>query len=403
MDILVINSGSSSLKYLLFDMGNEGVLAKGIVEKIGEETSFLKHSAGENEITREAKAPDHDAAFDLMIQALLDKGHGVIQSTDDVSAVGHRVVHGGETFVESTVITDEVKQTIEDYFPLAPLHNPPNLAGIRAAQKAFPSVPHVAVFDTAFHQTMPKRAYMYALPYELYEEDRIRKYGFHGTSHRFVSMRAAEILGIPRGEFNCITCHLGNGCSLTAVRDGKSVDTSMGLTPLEGVVMGTRTGDFDPAIVFYLARRRGYSLDEMDKLFNKQSGLLGLSGVSNDMREIHEAAEGGNERARLAIDVFAYRVRKYIGAYMAVLGRTDAIVFTGGIGENACGVREAICTGLEPLGIVFDSGKNAATRVEEAIVSGADSRVTVMVVPTNEELLIARDTLAVAEKTAVKT
>ncbi|MEW6354753.1 MAG: acetate kinase [Planctomycetota bacterium] len=403
MDILVINSGSSSLKYLLFDMDNEDVLAKGIVEKIGEETSFLKHTVDGNEITKEAKAPDHDAAFHLMIEALLDKNHGVIESTDEVSAVGHRVVHGGETFVQSTVITDEVKQTIEDYFPLAPLHNPPNLAGILAAQRAFPSVPHVAVFDTAFHQTMPKQAYMYALPYELYKEDRVRKYGFHGTSHRFVSMRAAEILGIPRDKFNCITCHLGNGCSLTAVREGKSVDTSMGLTPLEGVVMGTRTGDFDPAIIFYLARRRGYSLDQMDKIFNKQSGLLGLSGVSNDMREIHEAAEGSNARAQLAIDVFAYRVRKYIGSYLAALGRTDAIVFTGGIGENACGVREAICIGLEPLGIVFDKKKNSATRAKEAIISEGASHVKVMVVPTNEELLIARDTLAVAEKAAVRT
>jgi len=292
--ILVINSGSSSLKYLLFDMADEKVLARGIVEKIGEETSFLKHTTSEKEIAVEASASDHDAAFQLMIDALLDEGHGVIESTEEVSAVGHRVVHGGETFVESRVITDEVVETIEEYFSLAPLHNPPNLAGIRSAQKSFPDVAHVAVFDTAFHQGMPKHAYLYALPYELYEKDRVRKYGFHGTSHRFVYARAAEILRTPPEEFNAITCHLGNGCSLAAVQGGRSIDTSMGLTPLEGVVMGTRTGDFDPAIVFFLARRRGYTLEQMDKMFNKESGLLGVSGVSNDMREIHEAAEGGN-------------------------------------------------------------------------------------------------------------
>lgn len=403
MKVLVINSGSSSLKYLLYDMDGERVLAKGIVEKIGEKTSFLKHTSNGKEMVKEHKAPDHDAAFHLMIEALLDEGHGVIRSTGEVAAVGHRVVHGGETFMQSTVITQEVIRTIEEYFSLAPLHNPPNMAGIRAAQKAFPSVPHVAVFDTAFHQTMPKQAYLYALPYDLYETDRVRKYGFHGTSHRFVSMRAAEILGVPRSEFNCITCHLGNGCSLTAVKNGKSVDTSMGLTPLEGVVMGTRTGDFDPAIVFYLASRKGLTLPQMDKMFNKQSGLLGVSGVSNDVREIQKAADGSNGRARLALDIFAYRVRKYIGAYLAVLGKTHAIIFTGGIGENACRVREAICADMDPLGVRFDKEKNGRTFGKEAVISTEDSPVKVMVVPTNEELLIARDTLAVAQHAALRT
>ena len=294
------------------------------------------------------------------------------------------------------LITDEVIAAVEEFAELAPLHNPPNLVGIRCADKAFPGKPHVAVFDTAFHQTMPKHAYVYALPYRLYAEQRIRRYGFHGTSHRFVTTRAADMLGIPLDQFHCITCHLGNGCSMAAVAEGRSVDTTMGLTPLEGLVMGTRSGDIDPAIIFHLARQHGYSLGDLDMLLNKESGLLGLSGLSNDMRELIAAAQT-NKRARLAIDVFCYRVRKYIGAYLAVLGRAHAVIFTGGIGERGPGIREQILDGLGRLGIELDREANAAASGREADVSTPDSPVRILVVPTNEELMIARDTLAVAQ------
>jgi len=306
------------------------------------------------------------------------------------------VVHGGESFVHSTLIDDRVIATLEEYSALAPLHNPPNLVGIRCAAKAFPGKPHVAVFDTAFHQTMPKHAFVYALPYELYEKGRIRRYGFHGTSHRFVTMRAAELLGIPLAQFNAITCHLGNGCSMAAVANGQSVDTTMGLTPLEGLVMGTRSGDIDPAIIFHLARQEKMSLDGIDAMMNKKSGLLGLSGLSNDCRTLVEAAPT-NERARLALDVFCYRIRKYIGAYLAVLGRTDAVIFTGGIGENSVELRRQILEGLDALGIEFDPAANEV-RGRDAIITKPTSRVRALVVPTNEELLIARDTLAITRK-----
>ncbi len=397
MNVLVINCGSSSIKYQLFDMTTEQVLAKGLVEKIGEATSGFRQQGVRGETEREVSAPDHEAAFALLVEGLMSKEHGVIESKDEVAAVGHRVVHGGEAFVESQLITDEVIATVEDFCSLAPLHNPPNLVGIRAAMRAFPDAPHVAVFDTAFHQTMPKHAYVYALPYELYAEKRIRRYGFHGTSHRFVTQRAAELLGVPVDQFNAITCHLGNGCSLTAVKGGQSVDTSMGLTPLEGMVMGTRSGDIDPAIIFHLCGREGMELAEVDKMLNKKSGLLGLSGVTNDVREITEAAEQGHERAELALQVFAYRVKKYIGAYLAVLGRTDAIVFTGGIGENAAGMRSRICTGLDALGVKLDAARNASCAGDCAI-SADDSPVKILVVHTNEELLIARDTQQIASQ-----
>lgn len=397
MIILVINCGSSSVKYQLFDMADESLLAKGVVEKIGEETSALRHLARDREFRYEGRIPSHEVAFEHIRRALLNhEGTGVIRSPEEIDAIGHRVVHGGETFVQSTLIDAKVIATLEEYSALAPLHNPPNLVGIRCADKAFPGKPHVAVFDTAFHQTMPKHAFIYALPYELYEKGRIRRYGFHGTSHRFVTMRAAELLRIPLERFNAITCHLGNGCSMTAVAGGRSVDTTMGLTPLEGLVMGTRSGDIDPAIIFHLVRTNGWTLDAIDAMLNKKSGLLGLSGLSNDCRTLLQAAPT-NERARLALDVFCYRIRKYIGAYLAVLGRTDALVFTGGIGENSVELRRQILEGMDNLGIKLDPAAND-TRGREAIITTPSSRVRALVVPTNEELLIARDTLAIIRK-----
>jgi len=396
MKILVINCGSSSIKYQLFEMEGERLLAKGLVEKIGEETSIVRHSAGGQELRYQGRIPDHEHAFSHIRKALMDPTSGVIASPDEIDAIGHRVVHGGETFVASTLIDDEVIATLEEYSALAPLHNPPNLVGIRAAAKAFPGKPNVGVFDTAFHQSMPRHSYVYALPYELYEKGRIRRYGFHGTSHRFVTMRAAQILAVPLDEFYAITCHLGNGCSMTAVARGRSVDTSMGLTPLEGLVMGTRSGDIDPAIIFHLARNNGSDLDAIDALLNKKSGLLGVSGVSNDCRTVLEAA-AQSDRARLAIDVFCYRVRKYIGAYLAVLGRAHAIVFTGGIGENGPPIRRQALEGLGGLGIELDLKANEV-RGREADISTPASRIRVLVVPTNEELMIARDTLEVTRR-----
>ncbi len=395
MNTLVINCGSSSIKYQLFDMAGERLLARGLVEKIGEAGSAVSHDAGGQSLAYEADIPDHESAFEHIRRALMDPETGAVASPGDIDAIGHRVVHGGERFADSVLLTDEVIQAIEDFAALAPLHNPPNLAGIRCAQRAFPGKPHVAVFDTAFHQTMPERAYIYAIPYKLYTEARVRRYGFHGTSHRFVMARAAELLGVPREDFHGITCHLGNGCSMAAVAGGRSVDTTMGLTPLEGLVMGTRSGDIDPAIIFHLARTAGCSLGELDCLLNKHSGLLGLSGVSNDMREL-EAAAAADPRARLAIDVFCYRVRKYVGAYLAALGRAHAVVLTGGIGENSAPIRERILAGLGALGIELDPEANAAARGREADISTDGSPVRILVVPTNEELMIARDTLAIA-------
>ena len=399
MKILVINCGSSSIKYQLFEMEPEALLAKGIVERIGEQQAALRHAAGDRAHRVQAPIPDHETAFDHIRTALLHPEHGVLASPDEIDAVGHRVVHGGEGFVQSTLITPAVIAALEEYSALAPLHNPPNLVGIRCAQRAFPGKPHVGVFDTAFHQTMPRHAYVYALPYELYTEQRIRRYGFHGTSHRYVALRAAEALGIAHGELSGITCHLGNGCSMAAVAGGKCVDTTMGLTPLEGLVMGTRCGDIDPAIIFHLARALGLGLDEIDGLLNQKSGLLGLSGLSNDVRTLLDAAPT-DERARLALDVFCYRIRKYIGAYLAVLGSPHAIVFTGGIGENAASLRSQILGGLANLGVELDEAANRAAVGREADISTPASPVRILVVPTNEELMIARDALAVATELA---
>jgi len=394
MKVLVINCGSSSIKYNLFSMKNESLLAKGLVEKIGEESSGFKQAAGGDETELAAPVADHEEGLKLIADNLVGS---VIESAAEIEAVGHRVVHGGEAFKESTLIDDEVLATIEEFVPLAPLHNPPNLTGIRAAMHLFQGVPQAAVFDTSFHESMPPKAFMYGLPYEFYEKHKVRKYGFHGTSHRFVSMRAAEMLGVPYDEFDCITCHLGNGASLAAVKNGKCVDTSMGLTPLEGVMMGTRTGDMDPAIIFYLNRVANLSNDEMNAIFNKKSGLLGVSGVSNDLREVQAAMENGNKRAGLAIEVFCYRVRKYIGAYMAALGGCNAIVFTGGIGENACMVRGLVAGGMAKLGATLDEGANSECIGREAVISTDESKVRIMVVPTNEELVIARDTYALVK------
>ena len=393
MKILVINCGSSSIKYRLFEMPQQELLAKGVLEKIGEEISLLKHSAGfsEEEYKLEQKVVDHQKGLELILSILVDKKMGAIKNISEISAVGHRVVHGGEKYSGSVLIDNAVIKAVEDYADLAPLHNPPNLAGIKASINALPGVSQVASFDTAFHQTMPRVAYTYALPYEIYEKYRIRRYGFHGTSHRYVARRFAELVNKDKYAVDAITCHLGNGSSITAVKEGKSVDTSMGFTPLEGSVMGTRSGDIDPSIGFYLFRK-GYSIDEIDNLLNKKSGLYGLSGVGNDMRTILQKAQEGNKRANLAVDVFCYRIKKYIGAYSAVLGKVDGIIFTGGIGENAVEVRKRVCSGMENLGIILDDRRNLETAGRESRISADNSRVQIWVIPTDEEIRIAVDT-----------
>ena len=393
MKILVINAGSSSLKYQLIDIATEAVLAKGLCERIGIEGSKLNHTPDGGEkvvITKDMK--DHSDAIAMVLAALTDKEHGVIADMGEISAVGHRVVHGGELFSGSVIINEEVKAAMEECIPLAPLHNPANLIGIEACEKAMPGVPQVGVFDTAFHQTMPREAYMYALPYELYTENKIRRYGFHGTSHKYVSERAAEILGKDIKDLKIITCHLGNGSSITAVEGGKSVATSMGLTPLAGVAMGTRCGSIDPAIIKFIADSKGLSLDEIDTLLNKESGVYGVSGVSSDFRDLDAAAKEGNERAVLALDLFVYTVRKYIGQYAVQMGGVDVVVFTAGVGENDGKMRERITENLEFLGISVDKEKNASIRGKEMDVSAEGSKVKVLVVPTNEELMIARET-----------
>jgi acetate kinase len=375
-------------------MDNENVLAKGLVERIGIEGSRLKHEvANKDEVVIEKPMEDHRDALKLVLDALVDEKHGAIKDMKEINAVGHRVVHGGEKFSNSVVIDEEVIKAMEDCIDLAPLHNPPNLIGIRACQELMPDVQMVGVFDTAFHQTMPKSSYIYPLPYELYEKYGIRKYGFHGTSHKYVAQRTAAMLGKDLSELKIITCHLGNGASITAVQNGKSVDTSMGFTPLEGLAMGTRCGDIDPAIVTFIMEKENLDLDGVNNLLNKKSGVLGISGVSSDFRDIEKAAEEGNERAQLALDKFNIRVRKYIAAYAAVMGGVDAIVFTAGLGENSISNREAICENLEFMGVKIDKDKNN-TRGKETIVSTDDSKVKVLVIPTNEELMIARDTVS---------
>jgi acetate kinase len=389
MNILVINCGSSSIKYRLFAMPERRILAGGLLEKVGTPDAVLHQTAGGRTSSRPCAAPDHGAGLRAIAATAAGKG---------VEAVGHRVVHGGERFTGSVRVTDAVIEALEACAPLAPLHNPPNLAGIRAAAALFPDAPQVACFDTAFHQTMPEHAYLYALPRRLYAAYGIRRYGFHGTSHRYVAGRAAAMLGRPPAAAGLVTCHLGNGCSVTAVAGGRSVDTSMGLTPLEGLVMGTRCGDIDPAIPFTLAERAGLSFDAVHALLNSESGLLGLSGRSNDMRDILGAAAGGDADAARAVAVFCYRIKKYIGAYAAALGRLDAVVFTGGIGENAAPVRARVCEGLDILGIALDAEANEAARDDERDIAAAGARVRVFVIPTDEEAAIAGDTYTVLEK-----
>lgn len=396
MKILVINCGSSSLKYQLFDMDNESVLAKGLVERIGIDGSQIKHTkTGMDAVTHITAIPDHKVAIKLVLDALLDKNHGVLNSLNELSAIGHRVVHGAEEFATSVKIDAKVMDALKRCIPLAPLHNPANIMGIEAVTEALPNIPQVGVFDTAFHQTMPPHAFIYGVPYGYYEKYKVRRYGFHGTSHLFVSHRAAEILGQPIEKLKIVTCHLGNGSSITAVDGGKSIDTSMGFTPLAGVLMGTRSGDVDPALLPFIAKTENLSLDEVDAVLNKKSGLLGISGLSSDLRDVEAAATKGDKHAKLAQDVLNYGVKKFIGAYAAAMGGIDVLVFTAGVGENSPSTRAAVCEGLEFLGIKIDPTKNDV-RGKETEISAADSRVHVMIIPTNEELVIARDTKRLA-------
>ena len=396
MNILVINCGSSSLKYQLINSETEGVLAKGLCERIGIDGMLTYQPEGGEKEKSEIAMPTHTEAINAVLAALTNEKSGVIKSLSEVGAVGHRVVHGGEKFTSSCLINDESMKALEECNDLAPLHNPANLIGIRACQELMPGVPMVAVFDTAFHQTMPDVAYTYGIPYEYYEKYKVRRYGFHGTSHSYVSKRTAEIVGKPYDQMKIIVCHLGNGASISAVNCGKSVDTSMGLTPLEGLVMGTRSGDLDPAIIDFVGKKEGLSLDEMNEVLNKKSGMLGISGVSSDGRDLEAAAETGNKRAQLALDVFDYRVIKYIGAYAAAMNGVDAIAFTAGIGENNIKMRKDVCSSLTYLGVKLDEEKNNV-RGEERIISADDSKVQVLLVPTNEELAIARETLALVK------
>ena len=393
MKVLVINCGSSSLKYQVFDMTDESVLCKGLVERIGIEGSKLTHKVNGEKLVVEEPMKDHTEAINHVFDALLDEKYGVIKSLDEVSAIGHRVLHGGDKLTESCIIDEKVKDKIREFIKFGPLHNPANLMGIEACEKLAPGKKNIAVFDTAFHQTMPAKTFMYAIPYEYYEDYRLRKFGFHGTSHRYITLRTQQLLG--KEDINIITVHLGNGSSIAAVKNGKCYDTSMGLTPLEGLLMGTRSGDLDPTVMTFLMNEKGYSADEMNQILNKKSGVLGVSGISSDFRDLEEEAEKGNDRAQLALDMFIERVKRYIGGYMAELGHVDAICFAGGIGENSSSMRKDILDTFEELGVKLDLEKNN-TR-EEALISADDSKVKVYVVPTNEELMIARDTLDLAK------
>ena len=396
MKVLVVNCGSSSLKYQLFEMNDESVLAKGLVERIGLDGSILTHEpTGKDKVKITANIKNHTIAIGLVLDALIDATHGVISSMKEIEAIGHRGVHGGEMFSDSVLVTPEVIKAIEMCIEMAPLHNPPNIAGMDACSELMPGVPQVAVFDTAFHQTMPKKAYMYALPYEAYEKYGIRRYGFHGTSHKYVSQRVTEIMGKEcNNDLKIITCHLGNGSSVAAIQNGQCIDTSMGFTPLEGLVMGTRCGNIDPAIIPFLMKKENMTMDQIDTYINKKSGVLGISGVSSDFRDIEKAAEGGNERAQLALDMFTYEVIKFIGSYAAAMNGVDAIVFTAGVGENAISMREQITAGVEYLGTKIDKEKNNV-RGKEREISVAGSKVKVFIIPTNEELVIARDTVKI--------
>lgn len=393
MNILVINCGSSSLKYQLINADSEEVLAKGICERIGIDGGMLTHQPeGRDKIKTAVDMQNHTVAVKLVIESLTDKENGVIQSLSEIDAVGHRVVHGGERFSESTPLTEEVIRTIEECNDLAPLHNPANLIGIRSCMEVLPGVPMVGVFDTAFHQTMPPKAYLYGIPYEYYQKYKVRRYGFHGTSHEFVSKRAAQVLGRDSGNFKVIVCHLGNGASISAVCNGKCVDTSMGLTPLEGLIMGTRSGDLDPAILEFISKKENLTVSEVTDILNKKSGVLGLSGIASDFRDLGNAASEGNEQAKMTLETYAYRVAKYIGSYVAAMNGVDAIVFTAGVGENNMQVRQMIGDYLGYLGTGVIAEKNSV-RGEEAVLSADGAKVTVLVIPTNEELAIARETV----------
>ncbi|CAI3536155.1 Acetate kinase [Clostridium neonatale] len=398
MKVLVINCGSSSLKYQLIDMSNENVLAQGLVERIGIDGILTQKVEGREKYIVETDLKDHKVAIDLVLNTLVDKANGVINSMDEISAVGHRVVHGGEKYSTSVVINEEVMKNLEDLVSLAPLHNPANIIGIKACMALMPNTSMVAVFDTAFHQTMPQKAFMYPIPYEYYEEDHIRRYGFHGTSHKYVAGKVAEVMGKNIKDIKTITCHLGNGVSVTAVDGGTSVDTTMGFTPLDGIIMGSRSGSIDPAIVTYLMKEKGYSIEEMDEILNKKSGVLGISGVGTDFRDIRSAARENNKRALLTMDLYGYQIKKQIGAYAAAMAGLDAIVFTAGIGEHAPEIRERALIDMEFLGIKIDLKKNDNQDIGEGMeISTEDSKVKVFVIPTNEELMIAKETLALTK------
>lgn len=398
MIVLVINSGSSSIKYQLFNVEKKEVIAKGAVDKIGMvDSSLVNKRIDGDEVKLEGEIVDHQAGIEFVLGVLISEKHGSVSSLDEIDAVGHRVVHGGESFHDSALINDQVIAKIEECISLAPLHNPPNLMGINAITDLMPGTPQVAVFDTAFHQTMPKFAYMYAIPFSLYKKYGLRRYGFHGTSHNYISQRACEIIGVDYQTQKIITCHLGNGGSITAISHGKSVDTSMGLTPVEGMIMGTRSGDLDLGVLTYIMDKEELGVKEANTLINKHSGMLGISGVSSDMREIEQASDDGNDRASLALEMYNYRIIKYIGSYTAAMNGVDMIVFAGGIGENDDRVREAICNNFGYLGLEFDSEKNKGLRAQEAILSKPGSKIKVLVVPTNEELVIAKETVKMFE------
>ena len=399
MKILVINCGSSSLKYQLIDMDNESVVAKGLCERIGIEGSKLTHQpAGKDKYVVESPMPNHTVAINMVMEALQDKDHGVIASTDEISAIGHRVLHAGVVYSESVVVNEDVKRVIRECFDLGPLHNPANLMGIEACEQAMPGKPNVAVWDTGFGMSMPEKAYMYAIPHEYYEKYSIRRYGFHGTSHRYVSRRACEILGVPYEDQKIITAHVGNGGSITAIKNGKSVDTSMGLTPVEGLLMGTRCGDVDAGALSFIMDKEGMDGAGLSDLINKRSGVAGLSGISSDMREIEAAVAAGNPRAIMTLNVYNYRIKKYIGAYAAAMGGCDILVWTGGVGENQWATRRAVCENMEYMGMKIDVEKNEGMRGEEMVISTPDSKVTIIVVPTDEEFMIAADTLEILDK-----
>jgi acetate kinase len=397
MKIIVLNCGSSSIKYQLFEMPSAEVVAKGLVDKIGLKGASIKHYMANGDVLKlEGEILDHQAGIEFVLGILTHKEYGCVSDLNEIGAVGHRVVHAGEKYNSSVAITKEVIEALVECIDLAPLHNPPNLEGIYAINKLLPEVPQVGVFDTAYHQTMTEKAYLYGIPYSLYEKYKVRRYGFHGSSHRFVAQRAAEILGKKMEDLRIISCHLGNGASMCAIQNGKSVDTSMGMTPVEGLVMGTRSGDIDAGALLFIADKEEISIPYTSTLINKHSGMLGLSGVSSDMRDIETAADEGNHRAKVSLDIYQYRIKKYLGSYAAAMGGADVVIFTGGVGENDWVTRAEVCKGLEFMGLEFDVEKNTKLRGKDAIISKPGSKVTVMVVPTNEELVIAQDTFEIA-------